>query len=1067
MVVGQRGLTTGYVDLGFDMEGYSTFDPYTPLGTLGGIGFTYGDSTHFLWYLYWRTFEDNTNRLSARFSPTPPAAVLRWRIIIDDRLLRRTEANSYGRFFYRWPNIDLNWADGDEVDVKLIETATASFDAATYTNTEGETFDVTVTLDEAFVETTVTVPVTVTANGGAVEADYSGIPEELTFAPGDTSKTFTVTVVDDTEDDDDESLTLSFGEENHIRPGGANESATITLTDNDHPEVEVEFGASAYTVAEGASQSITVTLNADLERTLIIPIEATGQDGATAADHSGVPSSVTFNDGEMEKSFTFTATQDNIDDDNESVQLGFGTMPDPRISAGTRDEVTLSITDDDTAVLVVSRASLTVGEGESSSYTVKLTTEPTASVTVTISGHAGTDLTLSAATLTNNALTFTAANWNTAQTVTVAAGHDDDGIPDAATLTHTASGGGYAGLTDELSVTVTDDDMPAVVLTPGAIAMEESQKATYAVKLATEPTVTVTVTISGHAGTDLTLSGTTLTNNALTFTSTNWDTAQTVSVAGAHDTDSISDVETLTHTASGGEYAGVESTLRVAVNDDDTGALRLVDGNLTDENGRLCEGRLEIFYNGAWGTICDDYWTKDDADVACRALGFVASVEDYNRYRTAYFGPGTAEQEIVLDDLNCNGDESGLLECPSGQPGPGIHNCRHSEDVSLRCLKVGESPPWIIDVEFGDPPGGNGAYDAGETLEATLVWSEPVTVSTPSGGLLPKVWVLYGNGASGHTDIAEYASGSGTDRTVFRYTLQSGSHSLVGVSHNSLAVRDGSIVSVESGLDAELGHSSYYSAQSENQSEAVTIIGVPTFNDPGPDNAWSAGEAVEVTFTFSRPVQVDTTGGAPSLPVVLSGTMSRQAPYLRGSGTRQLVFGYTLTGADGTHSSLLVAPNSLALNGGSIQDVDNMLDGAIEHQGAGAFYVQQICNCSAIMSSLTVKRKCPHEGTCDIDAERADKASGSQQFDGGPYDHGAGSDFDGSERAPHQAYSGGLQKGRRSRTRSRQSRSQTGQRYIGPVGDRRGGPGADPIRGSQPHAPERVAEGARGHRHRS
>ena len=75
------------------------------------------------------------------------------------------------------------------------------------------------------------------------------------------------------------------------------------------------------------------------------------------------------------------------------------------------------------------------------------------------------------------------------------------------------------------------------------------------------------------------------------------------------------------------------------------------------------------------------------------------------------------------------------------------------------------------------------------------------------------------------------------------------------------------------------------------------------------------------------------------------------------------------------------------------------------------FSAWQGCNCSAIMSSLTVKRKCPHEGTCDIDAERADKASGAQQFDGGPYDHGAGSDFDGSERAPHQAYSGGLQQG--------------------------------------------------------
>ena len=150
--------------------------------------------------------------------------------------------------------------------MKLIETATASFDAATYDRTEGDSFDVTVTLDEAYVETTQTLPVTVTANGGATEADYSGIPENLTFAPGDTSKTFTVTVDDDTEDDDGESITLSFTD-NHIRPGGTNEMAIITLTDNDDPEVKVEFGASAYTVAEGASQSITVTLSADPERT--------------------------------------------------------------------------------------------------------------------------------------------------------------------------------------------------------------------------------------------------------------------------------------------------------------------------------------------------------------------------------------------------------------------------------------------------------------------------------------------------------------------------------------------------------------------------------------------------------------------------------------------------------------------------------------------------------------------------------------------------------------------------------------------------------------------------------
>ena len=126
----------------------------------------------------------------------------------------------------------LTWAAGDEIDVKLIELATASFEEAIYPKTEGDSFDVTVTLDEAFVQTTVTLPITVTANGGAMEADYSGIPENLVFAPGDTEKTFTVTIVDDDIDDDGESLTLSFGAEPHIRSGGANETAAITIIQN-------------------------------------------------------------------------------------------------------------------------------------------------------------------------------------------------------------------------------------------------------------------------------------------------------------------------------------------------------------------------------------------------------------------------------------------------------------------------------------------------------------------------------------------------------------------------------------------------------------------------------------------------------------------------------------------------------------------------------------------------------------------------------------------------------------------------------------------------------------------
>ena len=124
------------------------------------------------------------------------------------------------------------------------------------------------------------------------------------------------------------------------------------------------------------------------------------------------------------------------------------------------------------------------------------------------------------------------------------------------------------------------------------------------------------------------------------------------------------------------------------------------------------------------------------------------------------------------------------------------------------------------------------------------------------------------------------------------------------------------------------------------QAEAAMISGVPTFNDPG-DGVFEAGDTVEVTFTFSQPVRVDTTGGTPSVNVLLSGTSTRQATYLRGSGSGQLVFGYTLAAGDGTHSSLLVEPDSLALNGGAIRDAANNLDAAIEHEGGGVVFARQ------------------------------------------------------------------------------------------------------------------------------
>ena len=158
------------------------------------------------------------------------------------------------------------------------------------------TFEVTVTLGDSFETKTVTLPLTATGNGGATAADYSGVPGSLVFAPGETTKTFTVAVTDDDVDDDDESITLSFGTlPTTVKTGGTHETATITIRDDDDPEVEVEFGDTTYAASEGSSATIEVTLSADPERTVVIPLTKTNQGGATSADYSGVPPSVTFN----------------------------------------------------------------------------------------------------------------------------------------------------------------------------------------------------------------------------------------------------------------------------------------------------------------------------------------------------------------------------------------------------------------------------------------------------------------------------------------------------------------------------------------------------------------------------------------------------------------------------------------------------------------------------------------------------------------------------------------------------------------------------------------------------
>ena len=99
------------------------------------------------------------------------------------------------------------------------------------------------------------------------------------------------------------------------------------------------------------------------------------------------------------------------------------------------------------------------------------------------------------------------------------------------------------------------------------------------------------------------------------------------------------------------------------------------------------KGRVELKLNGTWGTICDDYWGIEEANVICRMLNYSGA---WSTQCCGWYDQYPRPNQIWLDDVHCVGDEQSIAECSHG--GWGSHNCKHSDDVGVFCKYTPVTP---------------------------------------------------------------------------------------------------------------------------------------------------------------------------------------------------------------------------------------------------------------------------------------------------------------------------------------------------------------------------------------
>ena len=675
------------------------------------------------------------------------------------------------------------------------DSPSLTFTTSAVTVTEGGTGKYSVRLAQQ-PSANVTVAVAVVARGDADISVTSPSGGSLTFTTGNWNVNQEVTL-SAAEDDD-----LANGQATirHTASGGGYGSVTgdVTATEDDNDSPSLVFTRDSLTVTEGGSAHYSVSLRYQPHASVAVSVLRTSGDTDLSPDPPLLLYTTT--NWNIPKRVTVTAAQDDDGADGEA------TIRHTALGGGydsVTGDVTATEDDDDSASLVFSNTSPSVPENDSVTYTLRLSTEPSATVTVAVAVVAGGDTDISVTSPAGGSLTFTTGNWNQPQDITLSAADDTDLEDGTATIRHTASGGGYDSVVEDITATETDDDSPRITLSEATPTVAEGGTLKYSVSLANQPSATVTVAVAVVAGGDLDISVTSPAGASLTFTTGNWSVTQEVTLSAAEDDDLADGQATIRHTASGGDYVGITADLVATEDDNDTGRLVFSDTAFTVPEGDTITYTLQLAFQPTGPVAVVVSRSSGDTDISPTPALVPFTTANWN-----------VQQEVTLSAAEDDDNANGQAVIAHSALGGGYDSI--TGDVTAT-ENDNDSPGFIFSrTSFSVPEGRNTTYTvrlstkpaATVTVTASHTAGDTdISVTSPAGGSLTFTTGNWNvdqqvtlaaaedlDAANGQATISHTASGGGYDSVTGDLTITESDNDAPGftLSENELAVPEGS-----------------------------------------------------------------------------------------------------------------------------------------------------------------------------------------------------------------------------------------------------------------------------------